>query len=114
MTIEFPVLVYKDGDGYAAECLLTGTLAHSPDELAAVAEVVHLLRVLVEEAMGDAGGDSVAAMRMMASPAPSEMWAQWACAADLGRNPVPAPTGERFFAIPKEVVNGANGTPAPH
>lgn len=71
--MEFPILVYRDGDDWVAQSILTCTTAVSRDHKTALEEVCQLLSTELATAFEDADGDAHAALRSITCPASDEV-----------------------------------------
>lgn len=73
LSVEFPILVYPDGDDWVAQSIWTCTTAVSKTDLAALEEVCRLLSAELEAALEDAKGNLDDALRSITCPAPEHI-----------------------------------------
>jgi hypothetical protein len=71
--VEFPILVYRDGDDWVAQSIWTCTIAVAKSDLAALEEACRLLSAELEAALEDAKGDVDEALRSITCPAPEHI-----------------------------------------
>lgn len=102
--LEFPILVYQDGDEWVAQSLLTSTTAVNKDHTKALAEVSHLMDVEIDEAFADAKGDLQKALQMIVCSAPAELWNQFFLHARPLVSPSPRVNAPHVSFSPREVA----------
>jgi hypothetical protein len=72
-SVEFPILVYRDGDDWVAQSIWTCTTAVAKSDLAALEEACRLLSAELEAALEDAKGNVDEALRSITCPAPEHI-----------------------------------------
>ena len=73
LSVEFPILVYQDGDDWVAQSIWTCTTAVNKTDLAALEEVCRMLFAELEAALEDAKGELDEALRSITCPAPEHI-----------------------------------------
>lgn len=90
--LEFPVLIYRDDNGWVAQSILTCTTAVHEDQDVALSEVCRLLQAELEEAMRLCKGDVGRAIEIISCPAPDNILRMYFTQAEEIDPPANCPT----------------------
>ena len=86
--VEFPILVFRDGDDWVAQSIWTCTTAVSRDHRSALVEVCSLLSAELDAALEDTKGNMEEALRAITCLAPEDVLRKYySCASRIDPPP---------------------------